>query len=73
METLKKWLAKNGYTYESEVMTGGYQGIFVALEIIENYTVTGRIDTSKLMKYLSRYGYKWEYRGHYTSILITNV
>lgn len=70
MTSLEKWLNKNGYKFETKQMVGGYKGIFIQLEAIENYTIVGRVNINKLMKYITRYGFNSEYRGHYTSLLV---
>jgi hypothetical protein len=70
MDKFKKWLAKNGYKFESKVMVGNYEGVFISLEIIDNYTVVGRVGTGKIMDYIKKRSLKYEYRGHYTSLLV---
>ena len=70
MENLKKWLKKHSFLYESKTMQGNYEGVFVELEIVENSVVLGRVNDNALLRYLTKRKLKWEYRGHYTSLLI---
>ena len=54
-------------------MTGGYDGLFINYERVDEYGQARRLsihETAPLEKYLARYKIPWEYRGHYTSILI---
>jgi len=73
MNNFKKWLTKNGYKFESANMTGDYEGVFVDLNIIENNYIVGRINEGSLLKYIQKSGLKSEYRGHYTSLLVTSI
>ena len=57
-------------------MTGGYDGLFINYERVDEYGQARRLsvhETAPLEKYLKRYNVPFEYRGHYTAILIKDV
>ena len=66
MKNLTNWLKKYGYNFRVEKMTDGKDGVFI------QYDVLTTAEKEKLMKYIRTYqGGKYEFRGHYTSILLT--
>lgn len=70
MKSLKKWLTTNNYQFREVTMTEGNKAAMVDLEITDGYKILGRTEEKPLIKYLNRYGFKWEYRGYYTGLLI---
>jgi hypothetical protein len=70
MDSLKKWLIKNNYKFREVIMTEGNKAAMVDLEITDGWKILGRANEKPLVKYLDRYKYKWDYRGHYTALLI---
>jgi hypothetical protein len=70
MKSLKKFLQNNNYKFREVTMTEGNKAAMVDLEITDGYKILGRVNEKPLTKYLNRYGFKWEYRGHYTALLI---
>ena len=72
-KSIQRQAQKLGLTTRREQLTGGDIGVFILLEQV----IDGRARPvseeahNTMIKYLSRYKVPYEYRGNYTSIIIT--
>jgi len=74
LSTIDKKATSLGLDAEPAMLAGHVPALFVSLEKLVDGQARpiDRKTEADLMNYLRRYRVKYEYRGHYTSILITN-
>ena len=72
-KSIQRQAQKLGLTTRREQLTGGDVGVFILLEQVIDGTARPVDEKAHdaMVKYLSRYKVPHEYRGNYTSILIT--
>ena len=73
-KSIQRQAQKLGLTTRREHLTGGDLGVFISLEQVTGGTarpVSPEV-TGALIRYLEQYKVPYEYRGNYTSILITH-
>jgi len=72
LKTIQKKADSLGLNTRINLLTDGREGLFISLETVIDgrARMIDRATEGTLFKYLKRYKVAYEYRGHYTSILI---